>query len=130
MADLRAEMAGAMNSGVGIFRTKEDIAAALAKVRDVKQRWSKVPVRNRSKAFNFELLSVIELGFMIDLAEVIALGALQREESRGAHSRRDFPERDDAAWMKHTIANQTPEGPRLDYAPVAKTRWEPEKRVY
>jgi succinate dehydrogenase / fumarate reductase, flavoprotein subunit len=130
MADLRGEMARAMNTGIGIFRTKEDIAAALAKVRDVKQRWSKVPVQNRSKPFNFELLSVIELGFMIDLAEVIALGALQREESRGAHSRRDFPERDDAAWMKHTIANQTPEGPRLDYAPVAKTRWEPEKRVY
>jgi succinate dehydrogenase / fumarate reductase flavoprotein subunit len=130
MADLRAEMGTAMNKGVGIFRTKEGIADTLAKVRELKQRWWKVPVQNKGKTFNFELLSVIELGFMIDLAEVIALGALEREESRGAHSRRDFPERDDAAWMKHTIAHQTPEGPRLEYAPVTKTRWEPEKRVY
>jgi succinate dehydrogenase / fumarate reductase flavoprotein subunit len=130
MADLRAEMGTAMNKGVGIFRTKEGIADTLAKVRELKQRWWKVPVQNKGKTFNFELLSVIELGFMIDLAEVITLGALEREESRGAHSRRDFPERDDAAWMKHTIAHQTPEGPRLEYAPVTKTRWEPEKRVY
>jgi len=130
MADLRAEMGAAMNKGVGIFRTKEGIAEALAKVRELKQRWRKVPVENKGKTFNFELLSVIELGFMIDLAEVIALGALQREESRGAHSRRDFPERDDTVWMKHTLAHKAPDGPRLDYAPVAKTKWEPEKRVY
>jgi succinate dehydrogenase / fumarate reductase flavoprotein subunit len=130
MADLRGEMGSAMNGGVGIFRTKEGIAEALGKVREVKERWRRVPVQNKGKVFNFELLSVIELGFMIDLAEVIALGALQREESRGAHSRRDFPERDDAAWMKHTLVYQTPDGPRLEYAPVTKTRWEPEKRVY
>ncbi len=130
MADLRAEMGSAMNRGVGIFRTKEGIAESLAKVSELKERWRRVPVGNKGKVFNFELLSVIELGFMLDLAEVIALGALQREESRGAHSRRDFPERDDAAWMKHTVANRTPDGPRLEYAPVTKTRWEPEKRVY
>jgi succinate dehydrogenase / fumarate reductase flavoprotein subunit len=130
MADLRAEMGAAMNKGVGIFRTREGIADTLAKVRELKQRRQKVPVQNKGKVFNFELLSVIELGFMIDLAEVITFGALQREESRGAHSRRDFPERDDAAWMKHTLAYQTPEGPRLEYAPVTKTHWEPEKRVY
>ncbi len=130
MADLRAEMGSAMNRGVGIFRTKEGIAESLAKMRELKERWHRVPVGNKGKVFNFELLSVIELGFMLDLAEVIALGALQREESRGAHSRRDFPERDDAAWMKHTVANRTPDGPRLEYAPVTKTRWEPEKRVY
>jgi len=130
MADLRAEMGAAMNRGVGIFRTREGIADTLTKIRELKQRWQKVPVRDKGKVFNFDLLSVIELGFMIDLAEVITLGALQREESRGAHSRRDFPERDDAAWMKHTLAYQTPDGPRLEYAPVTKTRWEPEKRVY
>ena len=87
-------------------------------------------MQNNGKVFNLELLSVIELGFMIDLAEVIALGALDREESRGAHSRRDFPERDDQSWMKHTIAYQRPDGPQLSYAPVTATRWQPEKRVY
>ncbi|MGD0766447.1 MAG: FAD-binding protein, partial [Dehalococcoidia bacterium] len=130
MADLRAEMGVAMNKGVGIFRSADGIAVALDKVRDLKGRWRNVPVQDKGKVFNLELLSVIELGFMIDLAEVIALGALQREESRGAHSRRDFPERDDQRWMKHTIAYQRPDGPQLTYAPVTKTRWEPEKRVY
>jgi succinate dehydrogenase/fumarate reductase flavoprotein subunit len=80
--------------------------------------------------FNLELLSVIELGFMLDLAEVIALGALQREESRGAHSRRDFPERDDQSWLKHTLVRRTADGPKLDYGPVTITRWQPERRVY
>ncbi len=130
MAAIRGEMAGEMNKGVGIFRTKEGIAGALSAVRKLRERWTGLAVRNQGKVFNFELLSVVELGFMLDLAEVIALGALQREESRGAHSRRDFPERDDAAWMKHTLAFRTGGEPRLEYAPVTKTRWEPEKRVY
>ena len=99
-------------------------------MRELKERWQKVPSQNKGKVFNYELLSVIELGFMLDLAEVIVLGALKREESSGAHSRLDFPERDDAAWLKHTLAYQTPDGPELDYAPVTVTRWQPEKRVY
>ena len=119
-----------MNSGVGVFRAEEGIAAALVKVRDLKERWKRVPIRSKGGVFNMELLSVIELGFMLDLAEVIALGALQREESRGAHSRRDFPERDDQSWLKHTLAYHTADGPKLDYSPVTITRWEPERRVY
>jgi succinate dehydrogenase/fumarate reductase flavoprotein subunit len=130
MADLRAEMGVVMNSGVGVFRAKEGIAAALDKVRELKERWKRVPVGNKGGVFNMELLSVIELGFMLDLAEVIALGALQREESRGAHSRRDFPERDDQAWLKHTLARHTADGPKLEYVPVTMTRWQPERRVY
>jgi succinate dehydrogenase/fumarate reductase flavoprotein subunit len=130
MADLRVEMGVAMNSGVGVFRDKEGIAAALAKVRELKERWKTVPVGNKGGVFNMELLSVIELGFMLDLAEVIALGALNREESRGAHSRRDFPERDDQSWLKHTLAYHAADGPKLDYGPVTITRWQPERRVY
>jgi succinate dehydrogenase / fumarate reductase flavoprotein subunit len=130
MADLRAEMGAAMHSGVGVFRVGEGIAAALDKVRGLKERWQRVPVQNKGGVFNLELLSVIELGFMLDLAEVIALGAFQREESRGAHSRRDFPERDDQNWLKHTLAYHTADGPKLDYGPVTITRWQPERRVY
>jgi succinate dehydrogenase / fumarate reductase flavoprotein subunit len=130
MADLRVEMGVAMNSGVGVFRAEEGIAAALAKVRELKERWKTVPVGNKGGVFNMELLSVIELGFMLDLAEVIALGALNREESRGAHSRRDFPERDDQTWLKHTLAYHTADGPKLEYGPVTMTRWQPERRVY
>jgi succinate dehydrogenase / fumarate reductase flavoprotein subunit len=130
MADLRAEMAAAMNKGVGIFRTKQDMEEALAAVRELKGRAGRAPVASKGLVFNMELLSVIELGFMLDLAEVIAMGALAREESRGAHSRRDFPERDDQNWMKHTLARYRPEGPVLEYGPVTVTRWQPEKRVY
>jgi succinate dehydrogenase / fumarate reductase flavoprotein subunit len=130
MVDLRAEMAAAMNKGVGIFRTKQVMEETLATVRQLKERAKRVPVAGKGLLFNMELLSVIELGFMLELAEVIAVGALAREESRGAHSRRDFPERDDQRWMKHTVARYRPEGPVLDYAPVTVTRWQPEKRVY
>jgi len=130
MAALRAEMASAMNGGVGIFRTKQAMEQALAKVRDLKGRWRNVPSLNKGKVFNTELLAVIELGFMLDLAEVIVLGALKREESRGAHARLDFPDRDDQGWLKHTLAHYTSDGPKMDYTPVAVTRWQPEKRVY
>jgi succinate dehydrogenase/fumarate reductase flavoprotein subunit len=130
MAALRAEMASAMNRGVGIFRTNQAMEQALAKVSELKERWKKVPSLNKGKVFNTELLAVIELGFMLDLAEVIALGALKREESRGAHARLDFPDRDDRGWLKHTLAHYTSDGPKLDYTPVAVTRWQPEKRVY
>jgi succinate dehydrogenase flavoprotein subunit len=130
MAALRSEMASAMNGGVGIFRTKQGMEQALAKVRELKARWKKVPSLNKGKVFNTELLAVIELGFMLDLAEVIVLGALKRKESRGAHARLDFPDRDDQNWLKHTLAHYTPGGPELDYTPVAVTRWQPEKRVY
>ena len=130
MAALRAEMGSAMNGGVGIFRTNQGMEQALAKVRELKERWKKVPSLNKGKVFNTELLAVIELGFMLDLAEVIVLGALKREESRGAHARLDFPDRDDQGWLKHTLAHYTPDGPKLDYVPVAVTRWQPEKRVY
>ncbi len=130
MAALRAEMGSAMNGGVGIFRTNQGMEQALAKVRELKDRWKKVPSLNKGKVFNTELLAVIELGFMLDLAEVIVLGALKREESRGAHARLDFPDRDDQNWLKHTLAHYTPDGPELDYTAVAVTRWQPEKRVY
>lgn len=130
MAGLRAEMAAAMNKGVGIFRTKQGMEEALSIVRALKARAKSTPVASKGLIFNMELLSVIELDFMLDLAEVIALGALTREESRGAHFRRDFPQRDDQRWMKHTLARYRPEGPVLEYAPVTVTRWQPEERVY
>jgi succinate dehydrogenase / fumarate reductase flavoprotein subunit len=73
---------------------------------------------------------MFELGFMLDIAHAMIAGALAREESRGAHTRRDFPDRDDEKWLKHTLAHYTPEGPRLEYAPVTITRWQPEARSY
>jgi succinate dehydrogenase/fumarate reductase flavoprotein subunit len=80
--------------------------------------------------FNTSLLFHLELGDMLDLAEAMTVAALHRKESRGSHSRRDFPERDDKNWLKHILVRSTPEGPSLDYTPVSITRWQPEKRAY
>jgi len=76
------------------------------------------------------LTDALETGNMLDLAEVIVAGAIPRTESRGAHSRIDFPKRDDANWMRHTLATRGRDGPILSYAPVAYTRWDPKERVY
>jgi succinate dehydrogenase/fumarate reductase flavoprotein subunit len=103
---------------------------ALAKIRELKERCRRVPVQNKGKVYNTDLIQALEVGFMLDLAEAVALGALERKESRGAHARRDFPERDDKNFLKHTLARCTPDGPRLEYAPVNITRWQPERRAY
>jgi succinate dehydrogenase / fumarate reductase flavoprotein subunit len=119
-----------MNANVGVFRTKEGLEETLAKVRELKERYKRVPVQNKGKVYNTDLIQTLELGFMLDLAEPMTLGALERKESRGGHSRRDFPERDDQNFLKHTLARYTPDGPRLEYAPVNVSRWQPERRAY
>ncbi|MGH2408903.1 MAG: hypothetical protein ACRDGS_00905, partial [Chloroflexota bacterium] len=80
--------------------------------------------------FNTELFNAIELGFMIDVAETTSQAALKREESRGAHARRDFPKRDDARYLAHSMAYRTDGPPRIEYLPVRITRWQPEERMY
>ena len=129
-ARLRRELGETMNSNVGVFRGEEALKEALAKIRELKERYRRVPVQNKGKVYNTDLIQALEVGFMLDLAEAVALGALERKESRGAHARRDFPERDDKNFLKHTLAHWTPDGPRLEYAPVTITRWQPERRAY
>jgi succinate dehydrogenase / fumarate reductase flavoprotein subunit len=129
-AKLRTDMQGTMDSLVGIYRNAGDLARALQQIRAVKERYRNVRVTDGSTAFNLNLTDAVELGNMLDLAEVIIVGAIARTESRGAHARTDFPKRDDANWMRHTMAKFTPEGPQLSYAPVAFTRWEAKERVY
>jgi len=127
---LRLELGRTMDRYVNIFRNAADLAEGLRQVRAIKERFSRVRVADQSKVFNLNLSDAIETGHMIDLGEVILVGAQARTESRGAHSRTDFPKRDDARWMKHTLAQQTPSGPALSYSPVGYTRWEPKERVY
>ena len=129
-AHLRNELGETMVRNVGIFRDGQGLTAAGEKIREIKERFQRVSVSDKGKVYNTELFGVFELGFILDLAEAMSLGALQRQESRGGHSRRDFPERDDENWLKHTLAHATPEGPRLDYVPPTITRWQPERRVY
>jgi succinate dehydrogenase flavoprotein subunit len=127
---LRTELQTTMDRYVGIFRNEADLMEGLRRVRTIKERFARVRVVDQSKVFNLNLTDAIETEHMIDLAEVVVVGAYARTESRGAHSRTDYPKRDDARWMKHTLAVRTPSGPNLSYAPVGFTRWEPKERVY
>jgi len=127
---LRKELQRTMDREVAVFRTGSGLEMALSKVRELKQRVPDIRVRDHGRIYNTDLLSALEAENLLDLAEVIVTGALARTESRGAHSRRDFPKRDDVNWLKHTLAHYTPTGPRLDYIPVAITTWQPVERKY
>ena len=127
---LRRELQKIMDSQVAVFRTGSGLEAALSKIRELKQRVPDIRVRDRGRIYNTDLLSALEAENLLDLAEVIVAGALARTESRGAHSRRDFPKRDDGNWLKHTLAHYTSTGPRLDYIPVTITMWQPVERKY
>ncbi len=127
---LRAELQKIMEEDVGIYRTAEELTRALGRLAELKVKSRDLRIPDPSHVFNLNVTDALETLHLIDLAEVVVAGALARTESRGAHARRDYPKRDDANWMKHTIASYRPEGPQLSYAPVAYTRWEPKERVY
>jgi succinate dehydrogenase / fumarate reductase flavoprotein subunit len=126
-----AEMQEVMMDKVSVFRDKKGLTEALETVRLLKERYSRIAIQDKGSCFNRELLDVIELGGMLDLAEVITLGALHREESRGAHYREDFPKRDDETFLAHTMVRYDEEtGPQLFTRPVTITRFEPKERKY
>ena len=137
-ARLRTEMQAIMMDNVSVFRTKELLTTALAKVRELKQRFAGVQIDDKGKRFNTDLLETYELGCLLDLAEVTTAAALNRTESRGGHSREDFPKRDDVNWLQHSFATATrPSGAALNtspvdlkYRPVVITTFEPKERVY
>lgn len=128
---IASEMQGIMMDRVSVFRQKEGLSEALERVKDLKTRHGKIAITDRGSCFNKDLVDALELGNMLDLAEVIVLGALQREESRGAHSREDFPNRDDERWLVHTLARRSSDGePEISYKPVTITRFLPKERTY
>jgi succinate dehydrogenase / fumarate reductase flavoprotein subunit len=127
---LTEELRQVLMGEVGIFRDGTILDEALQKIRELKVRYQDVLVSNGSNCFNQELLNGLELEDMLNLGEIITLGALDRKESRGSHARLDFPERDDQNWLRHTQATFTPEGPKMDYSPVEITNYEPQERKY
>jgi len=127
---LRQELRTTMDRYAGVYRTGEGLAKALEIIREIKDRSTRAPVADKSRVYNSNLFHALELENLLDLAEVTVAGALTREESRGAHSRRDFVDRDDEKWMRHTLAWRTESGPRLDYKPVTTTHWKPVERKY
>jgi succinate dehydrogenase / fumarate reductase flavoprotein subunit len=128
--ELRKELRATMDAKMGVFRTGEGMKDALEKVREIKKRSEKAGVADKSRTYNTNLFHALELENLVDLAEVAVAGALAREESRGAHARRDFPTRDDAKWLRHTLCFREGEGVRLDYKPVTIDTWKPVERKY
>jgi succinate dehydrogenase / fumarate reductase flavoprotein subunit len=129
-APIRREMQRVMSDEVGVFRTSEGMLRAIETLRALQDRFARVRVDDAGRVFNTDLLEAWELGCLLELAEVTAVSALARTESRGAHAREDYPERDDARWMKHTLAHRDDRGVRLSYKPATVTRFQPKARVY
>ena len=129
-AKIRLEMGITMNDHVAVFRTIEGMETARNKLRDLKERFQRVPVQDKGRVFNTNIIFALELGFMLECAETIVVSALERKESRGAHFMAEYPERDDENWIKHISVQSTPDGPRLDYTPVTITQWQPQVRSY
>ncbi|HCR18446.1 MAG TPA: fumarate reductase (quinol) flavoprotein subunit [Candidatus Latescibacteria bacterium] len=130
IATIRQEMQNTMEQGAGIFRKEEDLKKTCETIRELKERYQNVGLDDQSSVYNTEITTALELGYTLDVAETLAHSALLREESRGSHSRSDFEKRDDERYLKHSLAYQTDDDPRIDYLPVAMTRWEPEERKY
>jgi len=130
-AALRLELGQVMNEHLAVFRNEEGMQAARVKVQEIKDRYAVLAVSHKGAVYNTDLIFHMELGNMIDCAEAIVAGGLLRKESRGAHFRKDMPERDDEDWMTHTMVNFSEEsGPQTGTLPVTVTTWEPQKRVY
>ncbi len=124
------EMQTVMMEKVGIYRNSADMQAAVEAVQQLRQRYQAVRVQDTGKQFNTDLLELIELGNLLDLSLITAASAANRTESRGAHSREDYPERDDDQWLKHTLAYLEGDAVRIDYKPVDISIWKPKPRTY
>ncbi|WIX87637.1 succinate dehydrogenase flavoprotein subunit [Amycolatopsis sp. DG1A-15b] len=134
VADIRKEMQQTMDSHASVYRTEDTLKQALTDVQALKERYQRITVSDKGKRYNTDLLEAVELGFLLELAEVLIVGALARKESRGGHAREDYPTRDDTNFMRHTMAYKQGSGLssdiRLDYKPVTFTRYEPMERKY
>ncbi|GAB88352.1 succinate dehydrogenase flavoprotein subunit [Gordonia rhizosphera] len=134
VADIRTALQATMDNNASVFRTEETLKQALTDVHALKERYAQIRVHDKGKRFNSDLLEAIELGFLLEMAEVTVVGALNRKESRGGHAREDYPNRDDVNFMRHTMAYKKGtdllSDIELDFKPVVQTRYEPMERKY
>lgn len=127
---LRETMQMEMMEKVGVYRTEDKMAEAVQTIADLRNRYREVRIQDTAKSFNTDLLDILELGNLLDLSLITAESAKNRQESRGAHSREDYPERDDKNWLHHTLAFIEGDSVRIDYKPVDTSKWEPKARTY
>jgi succinate dehydrogenase / fumarate reductase flavoprotein subunit len=130
VASIKAELGETMNEHVAVFRDAEGLAKAHETILALKEEAPKASIDDRGSVFNQDVIGAIELGYMLDVAETVVAAAEERKESRGAHTRTDFPGRNDEEWLKHIDVSLNGEGPKVSYSPVTITRWQPEERTY
>ncbi|HAA04457.1 MAG TPA: succinate dehydrogenase/fumarate reductase flavoprotein subunit, partial [Syntrophobacteraceae bacterium] len=127
---LRTAMQQVMTADCSVYRDGAGLNRALGEIRTLVTRYEQVVIDNKGTRFNTDLLEALELEGLLQLAEAIVVSALARQESRGAHYREDFVERNDERWLRHTLIRSTDQGPELSYKPVTVTRFQPKPRVY
>ena len=130
VAAIRKELQVEMDRNAQVFRTEESLGHAEKVIKDLRKRYAKIGIHDRGQRFNTDLLEAIELGFLLDLAEVVVVSARNRKESRGGHMRDDFPDRDDKKFMQHTMAYKKGDSIALDWKPVVITNYPPMERKY
>ncbi len=130
VSHIRKEMQNTMMENASVFRTEETLCGQVEKIKELKQRYKEVGVEDKGEQYNTELMETVELGFLLDNAEQLVHAALNRKESRGAHSREDYKDRNDDDWLKHTLVYKDGDGVRIDYKPVTLGKYEPKPRVY
>jgi succinate dehydrogenase / fumarate reductase flavoprotein subunit len=134
-SDIRGALQLTMDTNAMVYRTEQTLKQAVEDIAELKRRYKNVSVQDKGRRYNTDLLEAVELGNLLDLAEVLAVSALARKESRGGHYREDYPTRDDVNFMRHTMAyrevgDDGTESIRLDYKPVVQTRYQPMERKY
>jgi succinate dehydrogenase / fumarate reductase, flavoprotein subunit len=130
VAAIKQELGRTMNEYVAVFRDAEGLAKAHEIIGRLKEEAPKASIDDRGNVFNQDVIGAIELGYMLDVAETIVTAAEERKESRGAHTRTDFPGRNDDEWLKHIDVSLNGDGPEISYSAVTITRWEPQERTY
>jgi succinate dehydrogenase / fumarate reductase, flavoprotein subunit len=131
ISEIKDELGEMMNEKCAVFRDQAGLTEAHSIIRRLKEEARSASIDDRGTVFNQDVLGAIELGYMLDVAECIVVGALERKESRGAQFRLDFPKRNDDEWLKHiNLSMNGSDAPKVSYSPVTITRYEPQERTY